>query len=149
MMIASSGRTTTQAVSSTPASGFCAKTPRGPQPIVRPPPIAADCLRNSLRETFFMAVSSRLRRLRRFRRGVDRGADAGVSAAAADVGHRRVDVLVARARVPREERNRRHDLARLAVAALRDLVVDPGLLHRVQLAALGEALDGEHLLAGG
>src|SRR5215470_9630668 len=98
----SSGRTTTQAVISTPSLGFCAKTPRGPQPIVRPPPIAADCLRNSLRETFFMAARSRLRRLRRFRRGVDRRADAGVGPAAADVGHRRVDVLVAGAGVARE-----------------------------------------------
>src|SRR5262252_11091835 len=123
MTMPSSGRTTTQAVSSTPSAGFWAKTPRGPQPIVRPPPIAADCLRNSLRETFFMAAPSRLRRLRGLRRGVDRRANAGVGPAAADVGHRRVDVRVARARVLREQRHRRHDLAGLAVAALRYLVV--------------------------
>src|SRR5215831_2578750 len=131
MMMASSGRTTTQAVSSTPSAGFWAKTPRGPQPMVRPPPIAADCLRNSLRETFFMVVSLGLRRLRRLRCGVDRRADAGVGPAAADVGHRRVDVRVARVRVLREQSHRRHDLAGLAVAALRHLVVYPRLLYRV------------------
>jgi hypothetical protein len=34
-----------------------------------------------------------------------------------------------------EQRHRAHDLAGLAVAALRDLLFEPGLLHRVQLAA--------------
>src|SRR5262245_34719202 len=140
----SSGRTTTQAVISTPSPGFWAKAPSGPKPTVSPPPITADVLRNSLREVFM--TPSRFRRLRRLCRGVDRRADARVGPTAADVGHRRVDVLVARVRVLREQRDRRHDLARLAVAALRDLVVDPGLLHRVQLPFLREALDGEHLL---
>ena len=55
-----------------------------------------------------------------------------VGAAAADVGHRRVDLVVARLRRVPEQRHRRHDLAGLAVAALRRLRVDPGLLHRVQ-----------------
>src|SRR5262249_54618601 len=40
-----------------------------------------------------------------------------------------------------------HDHAALAIAALRHVVVDPGLLHLVQPASLGEALDGGDLLA--
>src|SRR5882724_3780289 len=149
MMMPSSGRITTQALISAPASAFCANTPRGPQPMVSPPPIAADCFRNFLREVVMAVSLRRLRRLHGLRRGVDRRADARVGAATADVGHRRVDVLVAGTAVLGEQRHRRHDLARLAVAALRDLVVDPGLLHRVQLAALREPFDGQHLLAGG
>src|SRR4029077_17634582 len=138
MTMPSSGRTSTQALISTPSAAFWANTPSGPAPTASPPPITADCLRNSLRETFFMVVSLGLRGLAGLRRGVDRRADARVGAAAADVGHRRVDVLVGRAAVPREEGDRGHDLPRLAVAALRHLVVDPGLLHRVQLAFLRE-----------
>ena len=36
---------------------------------------------------------------------------------------------------------RRHHLARLAVAALHDILLDPGLLHRVQLSRRSKALD--------
>ena len=62
---------------------------------------------------------------------------------------RRVDVGVGRLRLVLQERRHRHDHARLAVAALRHLVLDPGLLHLVQRAAGGEALDGRDLLALG
>src|SRR5688572_19776157 len=51
-------------------------------------------------------------------RDVDRGADALISAAAADVGHGLVDVPVGRLRLLREQRRGRHDLPRLAIAAL-------------------------------
>src|SRR5262249_52365474 len=47
-----------------------------------------------------------------------------------------------------EQSRNRHDHAALAVAALRHVVVDPRLLHLVQLAVLGEPLDGGDLLAG-
>src|SRR5439155_10293447 len=42
-----------------------------------------------------------------------------------------------------------HDHAALAIAALRHIVGDPGLLHLVQCAIAGEAFDGGDLLAGG
>ena len=42
---------------------------------------------------------------------------------------------------------RGHDLAGLAEAALRDVLVDPRLLHRVQLVAVGEPLDRGDLAA--
>src|SRR5207247_3459383 len=40
----------------------------------------------------------------------------------------------------------RHDLSRRAVAALEGILVDKGLLHRMQLVALREPLDREDLL---
>ena len=71
---------------------------------------------------------------------MDGGADADVRAAAADVldarrCRRRSDVGFG------EQRGRGHDLAGLAEAALRDVLVDPRLLHRVQRVAVGQALD--------
>src|SRR5207302_4295739 len=65
------------------------------------------------------------------RRGMNRSADPRISAAAADVGHRLVDVLVGRIGLLAQQRDRREDLPALAVAALRHLVLDPGLLHRM------------------
>src|SRR5207249_9857828 len=46
MMIASSGRITTQALISTAAPAFCASAPGKLNPTERPPPIATDCFRN-------------------------------------------------------------------------------------------------------
>src|SRR3954453_17369228 len=72
--------------------------------------------------------SSTLLRLRS-RGELDRLADADISAAAADVAaHRIVDVRIGRMRFILQQCRRRHDLARLAVSALRDLMVEPGLL---------------------
>jgi hypothetical protein len=66
-------------------------------------------------------------------RSVDGGADAGIGPAAAQVArHRGVDILVGRARVAGQKVGGLHDLAGLAVAALRHLVVDPGRLNGVQ-----------------
>src|SRR6266704_4230892 len=153
MMTASSGRITTQALISTALSAFCASAPGRLNPTERPPPIAADCFRNFRRagsnlraNLVFMAAPLCLRRLQGLRRGVDRRADARIGPAAADVGHRRVDVLVAGGTIPSEQGDRRHDLPRLAVAALRHFVIDPRLLYRVQLTALREPFDGQYLL---
>ena len=66
------------------------------------------------RGSWSASLSVRLRGL------LDRFANADIGAAAADVaGHRIVDVGVGRMRIACEQRRRRHDLARLAVAALR------------------------------
>src|SRR5258706_4635802 len=46
-----------------------------------------------------------------------------------------------------EQRLSRHDLFRGAEAALPPVVLDEGLLDRVELVALGQPLDGEDLLA--
>src|SRR5277367_4338424 len=61
---------------------------------------------------------------------LDRLANAHVRAASADVSrHGRVDVGVAGMRGGVEQGRRGHDLSRLAVPALDDLQVEPGLLH--------------------
>src|SRR6266581_9507611 len=71
-----------------------------------------------------------------------------VRPAAADVAAQRaVDLAVRRPGRPREERGRGHEHARLAVAALRDLLGDPGLLQGMA-AILGEPLDRGDLAAG-
>src|SRR5258706_9465138 len=150
MIRARSGRITTQALISMPAADEapCASASGTWKPTVSPPPMAADCLRNFLRDANCVLVvmaaplGFRFCRLHGACRGVDRGADPRVGAAAADVGHRLVDVLVARAGIFLEERDRCQDLPALAIAALRNLVVVPGLLHRVQAAAGREAFDG-------
>src|SRR5262245_25522453 len=77
----------------------------------------------------------------------DRLLDATVRPAAADVGDGPGDRLVARVGVGVEQGDHRQDHPRLAVAALRNLVVDPGLLHRMQSAVIREPLDSDYLLA--
>src|SRR5207237_338294 len=107
------------------------------KPSSRPPPTAALTLRNSRRDTRSWRAMSACRR------ALDRGADAGVGTAAADVSrHRRVDVGVRRVRFRREQRGGGHDLARLAVAALHDLHVQPGLLGPLAARRLAACLDG-------
>src|SRR4051812_45548353 len=84
---------------------------------------------------------------RLLRRALDGGDDAVVGAAAADVAVHVADDLVARGlRVGGEELGRFHDLSRLAVAALRHLLRDPGLLQRMRRVGR-EALDRRHLRA--
>ena len=65
----------------------------------------------------------------RFGGGVDRLAHLLIGAAAADVGDGAVDLPVARVRGVLQQRGDRHYHAALTVAALRHLLVDPGLLH--------------------
>src|SRR5215213_7873335 len=78
---------------------------------------------------------------------LDGGDDAGVGAAAADVAvHVTEDLVAARAFVRGEELGGLHDLARLAVAALRHGLVDPRLLQRMRGGGR-EAFDRGHALA--
>src|SRR5712691_5753184 len=97
--------------------------------MTRPAPTTEAVWRNSRRVTSVWAPISRL-----LRRAMDGGADPLVGAAAADVGHRGVDIGVARAAVLGEQRRGSHDLPRLAVAALRHVLGDPGPLHPVAAA---------------
>src|SRR5688572_17124344 len=82
---------------------------------------------------------------------MDGSTDAYIGSAATNVtGHCLVDVRVTGLRGGREQGRRLHDLAGLAVAALRNIVGLPGTLHRVR-AVLAQALDGDDLapLGGG
>src|SRR5271169_886987 len=61
---------------------------------------------------------------------LDRVANAHIGAAAADVTrHRRVDIGIVRMGNVREQGSCRHDLARLAIAALDNFQIEPGFLH--------------------
>src|SRR6267143_2063215 len=85
----------------------------------------------------FMAASSCFSR-----RALDRGDDLVVGAAAAKIAvHVLHDLLSRRAFRPGKQRRRGHELARLAVAALRHLLGDPRLLQRV-IAVGRKPLDG-------
>src|SRR5437879_791954 len=110
--------------------------------MTRPAPTTEAVWRNSRRVTWVWAPISRL-----LRRAMDGGADALVGAAAADVRHRGVDIGVARAAVLGEQRYRGHDLAGLAVAALRHVLGDPGPLHGVA-PARRQPFDRGHALPG-
>lgn len=70
-------------------------------------------------------------------------ADTCVGGAAAEVaGHGGIYFRVAWLFVSGEEGGGAHDLSGLAVAALGDVVLDPGLLHGVEFTVLGESFDG-------
>src|SRR5579883_337821 len=75
---------------------------------------------------------------------MDRLPDALISAAAADIGDRRVDLGIARLGIGLEERGDGHDHAGLAIAALRHLPREPGALHGMA-AILRQAFDGGDL----
>ena len=77
---------------------------------------------------------------------MDRGANARIGCAPAEIRHRPVDVLIGRLRMLFEQRDGRHDHPRLTIAALRDVERDPGLLHRMTGIAR-QALDGGDLPA--
>src|SRR6266705_731950 len=147
-----SGLTTTQALTSVPAAvAASADAMNGSlNPSARPPPVAAELTMNLRRErfvarvVFFMVVSSSL--LRHVSGHVHARADALVGAAAADVGHRRVDIGVARLRVFPEQRGGRHDLSGLAVAALRHVERGPGPLHGMR-AGRGKPFDVDDSVA--
>src|SRR5258706_2170970 len=145
ILTVSSGAIATQ----TPISGepSAARTTSGPngkrKPRARPPVTAAEL---TMKERRFIFMRCPLGRL--LRDGMDRFAHLLEGAAATDIGDRGVDVRVGGLGLLLEERRHRHDHSRLAVAALRHVVLDPGLLHLVQLAAFGEAFDGGDLLPG-
>src|SRR3979490_1825880 len=148
----SSGRITPQALISGGPSA--ARTTVGPpkgisSPIESPAPATVavpmtKARRLSLGEMcLFMSAPSSVRG------GVDCLANLLEGSASADIGDGVVDILVGRLRFFLEKRCNRHDHATLAIAALRDIVGDPGLLHLVQRAIAGETLDRRDLFAGG
>ena len=85
-----------------------------------------------------------------FRRRAHRLDDVLVAGAAAQIGREHVEqILVADVGLALEHADRQHQEARRAEAALQAVVIHEGLLHRMQLVAVGEALDGADLLAVG
>jgi len=79
---------------------------------------------------------------------LDGADDPGVGAAAAQISaHALADILVIRSARFAQERDRGHQLTGGAVAALKRIVFDEGLLHRMQLLASCESFDCRHTLA--
>src|SRR4051812_46031716 len=74
--------------------------------------------------------------------------DALVGAAAADVAaHRGIDVGIGWVGVLAEQGTGRHDLARLAVTALHDVDLDPGILHAPAGFCFADVFDSRDALA--
>src|SRR5215471_11541372 len=79
----------------------------------------------------------------RLRRALDGFSDPDISAATTDVaGHPGFDIRIAGMRILGQEGGCRHDLARLAIAALRHLAGEPRLLYCGAGRRLSHALDG-------
>src|SRR5438445_10827474 len=77
-----------------------------------------------------------------FRREVNGGADTLIGSAAAHVaGHGLVDVVVSGLRSSGQQCRGRHDLARLTVAALHDVELEPGLVKSLSNRPLPNRFD--------
>src|SRR6267143_5646867 len=113
------------------------------KPIRSPPPSAALALRNCRRERSTVMSGP-------FLGGVlDSLADSHIRATATDVPrHCGVDVAIGRVGLGGEQCCRGHDLAGLAIAALRDLQLDPGLLDLLAGGGGSDGLDRRDALAG-
>src|SRR5262249_22093293 len=112
-----------------------------PKPSSKPPPMAAVAVRKLRREG---EASSRvvISQLLGARGLLYCGADTQVSAATTDVaGHRSVDIDIARLCVGSEQRACRHDLAGLAVPALRYIQCKPGGLDFLAGRGVSNGLD--------
>src|SRR5690606_22688625 len=140
----SSGLITTQALTSGVSVSARAALPKGRRMPRVKLPAAAEPTRKPRREIekcLVIGASS----LRELGGALDARADAVVGAAAADVVHLRIDVLVRRVRRMGEQGGGGHDLAGLAEAALRNVELFPGLLDRMR-AIVRKSLDGHDLL---
>src|SRR5262249_6703414 len=119
-----------------------------PKPSSRPPPMALVVTRKLRREgearsrvSIEDVFTSHLR-IFHARGALDSCTDARIGTAAADVArHGTVDVLVAGLRLRGEKRARRHDLARLAVPALRHVQRKPGRLDLLPRGRDGDGFD--------
>src|SRR6266478_4183303 len=149
MMTVSSGRMTTQAFTSgEPSWARTTLAPNGIlRPSARPAPAAALPMTKERRLSFGVLVI--MAGPLCLRRGVDGLTHLLEGSTPTDVGDPRVDIGIGRLRLFFQKRRHRHDHARLTVAALWHLVVEPGLLHLAQGRTVGEAFDGGDLLAFG
>src|SRR5437660_2240318 len=132
MFTVPSGRTSSQAFG-LKAAARCPRAGRE-NPITSEVPMVAVVCRNSRRVCVEVVMSH-------LRRAVDGPANPLVRPAAADIGHCRVDIVVARIGVFDEQGSRGHHLSGLAVPALWDIFRDPGALDRMTAVA-GQSFDG-------
>src|SRR6266850_2701968 len=117
-----------------------------PTPSAKPPPAVSAVATNWRRERVVSVIMVPSRsRAHQSCCAMHRAAEPLIGAATADIGEIGVDIGVGRVRIGLEIGRRRHDLAGLAVTALRDLFAQPRLLHRM-LAVGREPLDSGDLL---
>src|SRR5215813_3771639 len=141
MTTVSSGRMTTQAlISGEPSAARTTVAPNGIlRPRASPAPTAAEPTMNERRLSAGVVIMAPTPS--GLRRGVDGLTHLLEGSAPADVGDGVVDVGVGRLGLVLQQGGHGHDHPGLAIAALRNLVLDPGLLHLVQGSARGEPLD--------
>ena len=77
---------------------------------------------------------------------MDRRTDLLIGATAANVGNFAVDICVSGFGLVPQKRSDSHDHATLAIAALRHVLINPGLLDSIQDAVLRESFDGCNFL---
>src|SRR5882672_1181740 len=125
--------------------------------MTRPPPTAALTLKKRRRERFTPSLSTRptfrwpviSSLFLAARRVLDPLAYSHIRTAATDVpGHGVVDIAIGRVGLGGKQRRCGHDLARLAIAALRHLQRDPGLLDPSAGGCGTNGLDRGDALAG-
>src|ERR1700740_134926 len=97
-------------------------------PTARPPAAVAPATMKLRRVSCCLVMIASPLRLHRVGGAMYRAAQARISAATANIGDIGVDIRVRRIGEVLQERDRRHDLAGLAVTALRHVLGDPGLL---------------------
>jgi hypothetical protein len=68
-------------------------------------------------------------------------------AAAANIAYRIVYIAVGRMRLVLEQSDYRHDYPALAIAALRNIMIDPGFLDAVQDAITSQSLNRQDLFS--
>ena len=87
-------------------------------------------------------------RLNRLCRTVNGFPDSWIGPTATDIRNAAINRFIVGLRVVPKQRNRTHDHTRLTISALGHLLIDPGLLHRMQIAVFVQALDRHNRLAG-
>ena len=73
--------------------------------------------------------------------------DPRIGAATTDIRDRPVDNIIIRIGIFSQQSRNTHDHARLTITALRNLLIDPCLLHRVQPILTGQAFDRRYSFA--
>src|SRR3954447_5538036 len=135
-------------------SGAASVLPKGRLRLnISPPPAAAAVAKKPRRDRLVAEERGSVRSgvmsaslCLRLRGELDGFANADVGAATADVpAHGLIDVGVCRTRVACQQRRGRHDLSGLAIAALHDFVLEPGLLNLCAGVRLADRFDRRNL----
>lgn len=87
----------------------------------------------------------KLKLLRRFSSAMNSFPDPRIGAATTDIRYRPIDNGIIRIGVFSQQSHNTHDHARLTITTLRNLLIDPGLLHRMQTLLTGQAFDRRNL----